>query len=120
MSAIVDIMIHSLTAQQAQELIRGGDVEIVDVREPSEWSRGHIAGARLVPLAQLRADPRKHLSRDGILFVCAAGVRSQTAAKAAEAAGLQRLYNLSVGTRGWANAGLPLVVDQEAPVAQVA
>jgi rhodanese-related sulfurtransferase len=43
--------------------------------------------------------------------VCAAGVRSQAAARLAEANGFHDLYNLSGGTRGWVNAGLPLVKD---------
>ena len=88
-----------------------GDVEIVDVREPREWSGGHLPGARLVPLDQLRAAPDASLTRDGIIFVCAAGVRSQTAARLAEARGLRKVYSLTGGTRGWANAGLPLVKD---------
>jgi len=46
-----------------------------------------------------------------VLFVCAVGVRSQTAAKLAEATGRTNLYNLSGGTRGWVSAGLPLVQD---------
>jgi rhodanese-related sulfurtransferase len=43
--------------------------------------------------------------------VCAAGVRSETAARLAASLGLTNLYNLVGGTRSWANAGLPLVVD---------
>jgi rhodanese-related sulfurtransferase len=49
------------------------------------------------------------LPRDGVVFVCAKGVRSLTAARAAEAVGLQRLYSLEGGTSAWAGAGLPLV-----------
>jgi rhodanese-related sulfurtransferase len=104
-------VIHSLTPQQARDLMALGDVEIVDVREPREWSGGHLPGARLVPLDRLRAAPDTALPRDGIIFVCAAGVRSQTAARLAEARGLTKVYSLSGGTRGWANAGLPLVKD---------
>ena len=37
-------------------------------------------GARLVPLQRLRANPKDELPRDGIIFVCAAGVRSEAAA----------------------------------------
>jgi len=107
-----------------------GNFDVVDVREPTEWSLGHLPGARLVPLQRLRANPRDALAReqastststststsapgsiDGIIFVCAAGVRSQTAAKVAEATGLRNLYNLAGGTRSWVNAGLPLVHD---------
>jgi rhodanese-related sulfurtransferase len=104
-------MINSLEPRQAQELIARGEVDIVDVREPREWRTGHLPGARLVPLDRLRASPRDSLPRDGVIFVCAAGIRSQTAAKLAEANGLTTLYNLSGGTRGWVNAGLPLVND---------
>lgn len=104
-------MIHSLDAKEAQELIARGNFNVVDVREPREWSTGHLPGARLVPLDRLRASPAAALPRDGVIFVCAAGVRSQTAAKVAEANGLRDLYNLSGGTRGWVNAGLPLVKD---------
>jgi rhodanese-related sulfurtransferase len=104
-------VIKPLTAQQAHELISSGDIEIIDVRDPSEWSGGHLPGARLVPLEQLRASPKSALTRDGVLFVCAAGVRSQTAARIAASHGLTTIYNLSSGTRGWVNAGYALVND---------
>lgn len=107
----MDVVIQSLTPQQASNLVSSGDVEVIDVRDPGEWSSGHLAGARLVPLEQLRASPRSVLGRDGVLFVCAAGVRSQTAARIAAAHGLTRIYNLSSGTRGWVKAGYPLVND---------
>ena len=104
-------MIQSLTPQQAHELISRGEIEIIDVRDPSEWSGGHLPGARLVPLDQLRASPKSALTRDGVLFVCAAGMRSQTAARLATSQGLKTVYNLSSGTRGWVNAGFALVDD---------
>jgi rhodanese-related sulfurtransferase len=104
-------MIHAIDPQQAKELMAAGQFDLVDVREPAEWSRGHLPGARLVPLDRLRANARGLLPRDGIIFVCAAGVRSQTAARLAEALGLRDLYNLTGGTRAWASAGLELVVD---------
>ena len=104
-------MIQNLTAKQANELITSGTVDVVDVRDPSEWSTGHIPGARLVPLEQLRSGAKAALPRDGVLFVCAAGMRSQTAARLAASLGLATIYNLNGGTRGWAKAGLPLVAD---------
>jgi rhodanese-related sulfurtransferase len=109
-------VIHSLTPEQARELISHGDVEVIDVRDPSEWSGGHLPGARLVPLEQLRASPKAVLNRDRVLFVCAAGVRSQTAARIAAAHGLTTIYSLSGGTRSWVKAGLPLVDDLRAAV----
>ncbi|WP_394826297.1 rhodanese-like domain-containing protein [Pendulispora albinea] len=104
-------MVRSVSPQQANELISRGEVEVIDVRDANEWSTGHLAGARLVPLDQFRANPKAALPRDGVLFVCAAGVRSQTAARVAASLGFTKIYNLNSGTRGWAKAGLPLVQD---------
>jgi rhodanese-related sulfurtransferase len=102
-------MIRSLTPHEARALIEEGELDVVDVRGPTEWSKGHIPRARSVPLDVVTADPRGALPRDGVVFVCARGIRSATAARAAEAAGLERLYNLEGGTLGWSGAGLPLV-----------
>ncbi|WP_394843301.1 rhodanese-like domain-containing protein [Pendulispora brunnea] len=104
-------MVRSVSPQQAHDLISRGEVEVIDVREPNEWSTGHLAGARLVPLAKFRANPKAALPRDGVVFVCAAGMRSETAARLAASSGLTKVYNLSGGTRGWVKAGLPLVHD---------
>jgi rhodanese-related sulfurtransferase len=102
-------MIRTLSPQEAADLIARGDLDVVDVREPREWSSGHLPRARLVPLGELTADPRAALPRDGVIFVCAKGGRSLKAAQAAEAAGLVHLYNLEGGTAGWSGVGLPLV-----------
>jgi rhodanese-related sulfurtransferase len=53
-----------------------------------------------------------------VIFVCAAGMRSQTAARLAEANGLSNVYNLTGGTRGWQNAGFPLEIGEPAPAQQ--
>jgi rhodanese-related sulfurtransferase len=110
-------MIQTLTPQEAQALIAERKLDVVDVRDASEFTKGHIPSARLVPLEQLKANPRAALKEDGVLFVCARGVRSLVAAKLAEAVGFARLYSVGGGTLGWASAGLPLEQDRRATVA---
>jgi rhodanese-related sulfurtransferase len=107
-------MVQSITPEKAQELLSHETLDVVDVREPHEWSTGHLPGARLVPLAAFRNNPRAALGSDGVIFVCAAGVRSETAARLAVASGYRRIYNLSGGTRAWVRASLPLVKDEPA------
>ena len=102
-------MVVRVNPQQARQLIESGSVQVVDVRDPAEWGRGHIAGASFVELATVRSDPQKSVPRDGVLFVCAGGVRSETAARHAIAAGATRVYSLVGGTSSWLKAGLPLV-----------
>ena len=102
-------MVETITPRQAAEIIANDNVDVVDVRDEREWAGGHIPNARLVPLEKLRADPAS-LKRDSIIFICAKGVRSLTAAKIAERLGFSKLYNVDGGTAGWVKAGLPLVV----------
>lgn len=101
-------MVQTLSPMEAEQLISRGEVDVVDVRDAPEWDRGHVPRARLVPFHQLKSRPRQALPRDGVLFVCARGVRSLNAAKVAEEAGLHTLYNLDGGTSSWVSAGLPL------------
>ncbi|MBI4819417.1 MAG: helix-turn-helix domain-containing protein [Deltaproteobacteria bacterium] len=92
--------------------------DVVDVREPDEFARGHLPGARSVPLSKLTESLGDHLPRDKVLFVCAKGMRSQVAASAAEKFGLGEVYSLEGGTLAWESAGLP--VERPAPPAAVA
>jgi len=102
------VMVKPLSPKQAAERIAQGGVEVIDVRDPHEWIEGHVPGARLVPLAELRKDPKGTIGHSGVIFVCAAGVRSETAARLAVQSGFKDVYNLSGGTRGWVKAGLAL------------
>ena len=104
-------MFHAVSPERARDLVTQGLVEVVDVRETAEWETGHLPGARHVPLAELRQGAAAALVGNGVMFVCAAGVRSETAARLAEASGIANVYSLSGGTRGWVRAGLPLVRD---------
>ncbi len=107
MSVILDGMVVNLTPQRANDLIANGEVEVIDVRSQAEWARGHVPGARLLSLEEVRANPGL-LPRKGVLFVCAGGVRSQTAARAAFQHGIEHVYSLTGGTLSWIKAGLPL------------
>jgi rhodanese-related sulfurtransferase len=111
-------MVESITPNEAAAIIARDDVLIVDVRDPDEFSAGHLPGAHAVPLDVLRQDPDRALAHaPSILFVCAKGARSLTAAKMAERLGYAKLYSLDGGTKEWARAGLPLVVDTTAAAA---
>ena len=101
-------MVKPISPTEAAVRIAQGDLDVVDVREPQEWAEGHLPAARLVPLGELRSDPARALPRDGVIFVCAAGVRSETAARLAAQCGFKEVYNLRGGTRAWTRAGLPL------------
>jgi rhodanese-related sulfurtransferase len=103
-------MVLSVTPAELAALIKEQPaIDLVDVRDPEEWIGGHIPGARLIPLAELRADPETHLARGKpIVFVCAKGVRGLQAAKLADRFGYEPVYNLDGGVKEWVRAGFPL------------
>jgi rhodanese-related sulfurtransferase/transcriptional regulator with XRE-family HTH domain len=114
-------MIQTLSAKAVQELLDKGGVDVVDVREPHEFARGHIKGARNVPMGDLNL---RALPNDKVLFVCARGIRSEKAAKLAEQLGLKELFHLEGGLESWSQ---PLVLPPQpegpprgdAPMAEV-
>ena len=104
-------MVVSVSPQQLPELLSNPNAYLIDVRDHDEWASGHIDGARSVPLDQLRADPDHELPQQAVLvFVCARGALSLTAAKLAERLGYEAIYSVDGGTAAWARAGFPLVV----------
>ena len=105
-------MVLTVTPSQLVGLLATQDVDLIDVRDASEYEAGHVAGARLLPLEVLRADPDAVLARGTTLvFVCAKGVRSLQAAKLAERFGHERVYSLDGGTKQWARSGMQLVAE---------
>lgn len=88
-----------------------GAIQVVDVREPHEFTDalGHIRGARLLPLAQLAARAAE-LERDRpVVCVCRSGTRSaQATLLLLNQAGLTQVANLHGGMLRWRAEALPV------------
>jgi rhodanese-related sulfurtransferase len=101
---------HDISPQQADELLRTGDAQLVDVRKPYEHEAGRIAGSRHVELERLPAEAASFERDRPILFYCRTGSRSALAAEAFEASGYDA-RNLDGGLDAWVGAGLPIEPD---------
>ncbi len=93
--------------EEARSLIESGQVSVVDVREPWEYEKDHIAGATLIPLARIIGAPTQ-ITSDHVVFVCEVGQRSGVAAEVAASLGFENLYNLEGGMSAWRNLGYPV------------
>ena len=98
-----------VSTAQATHLINREDALMVDIREPGEYSAGHILGAKNVPLSRLgdAADLAKRKERPLIVY-CDGTERSSKAVSALKKQGFARVVNLSGGLRAWQQAGLPV------------
>jgi adenylyltransferase/sulfurtransferase len=90
-----------LPTELSERLAQGHDIDLIDVREPQEWALGHIPGARLIPLGTLPSALSALDSARDVVVYCKGGVRSARAARALQAAGFRRVWNLTGGILRW-------------------
>ena len=90
---------------EADGLRKAGAVEIVDVRNGSEWAAGHIPGSRNLPLGRL-AERIAELPRDRPLVVhCQSGARAAVAISLLRARGFGDVRHLAGDWAEWSRAG---------------
>lgn len=88
---------------------RGDRVELVDVREDSEWAAGRIRGARHIGRGVLERDIEKAIpdTNAEIVLYCGGGYRSALAADSLRQMGYTRVLSMAGGWRDWQAAGGP-------------
>ena len=85
------------------------EVRLVDVRSAAEFEGelGHLDGAALIPLEELRARTAEVAADKPVVVVCQTGRRSGMGAVILGKAGLTRVANLAGGMVRWRDLGLP-------------
>ncbi|HEY1417671.1 MAG TPA: MBL fold metallo-hydrolase [Myxococcaceae bacterium] len=85
------------------------EVEIIDVRARAEFEGelGHLEGAKLMPLDELRTRIDEIPATRPVVFICQTGKRSAMAATLLRKAGRTQVANLAGGMTRWRQLGLP-------------
>jgi glyoxylase-like metal-dependent hydrolase (beta-lactamase superfamily II)/rhodanese-related sulfurtransferase len=86
-----------------------GEVHVLDVRNPVEFDGelGHLEGAQLIPLDDLRASLAQVPTDRPVVCVCQTGRRAAMATVILSKAGVERVANLAGGMVRWRDLGLP-------------
>lgn len=96
--------VDSLSAEQTRVFLSDktpGDYNLIDVRQPGEYEKGHIPGAYLIPVGELR-DRIGEIDRDKpTITYCGSGFRSRAAAAVLAGEGFPKIYNMDGGIRAW-------------------
>jgi rhodanese-related sulfurtransferase len=91
---------HQKSPAEIEELIKDGNVQLIDVRQDYEFDAAHLAGAERIGLETL-ADHRDELKKDvPVVFYCRTGARSDMAADAFAGAGYD-VSTLQGGLTAW-------------------
>ena len=95
-----------VTAEQlAERLQQEPALTVIDVRTPGEFARGHLRGARNIPLNVLQERKDEIPSQGEVVIHCQSGYRSSIAASLVARPGLTELQG---GYLAWTSAGLPV------------
>ena len=107
--------IPQLSAPEAERRIKAHEAVLIDIREPDEYAREHIAGAHHVPLSRLdEHDFSKQ--RGAVVFHCQSGNRTCINFDRLKQSGAADITVLEGGLNAWKAAGLPTVVDRRQPL----
>jgi rhodanese-related sulfurtransferase len=95
---------------QATQLMNREDALVIDLRSAADFAKGHILGAKNLPLAELEkraGELDKHKAKPVILH-CADGNRAGDGVALLRKNGFASVVNLSGGYAAWQQAGLPV------------
>ena len=101
---------QGLSPQDMVQLMNREKAIVIDVCEPDEFARGHVIGAKNLPLGQLE-DKLAHLVKSKsaqVVMVCQVGARSARAAATARKLGFENVKSLAGGLKAWQAASMPV------------
>lgn len=114
--------VPNLSPAEAVTLINRSNAFVLDVRDDTEFEKGHIADATHIPVGDLsaRLGELKKYQNKPVLVNCQRGIRSAKACDILRKAEFTQLHNLQGGLNAWLEAKLPVVSKTAATKATVA
>lgn len=92
-------------------LLNRDDSIVLDVREPAEYAKGHIEGARHIPMGKFQErlfELETHKTSPVVVY-CQQGTRAKEACKQLVNAGFTQVFYLEGGLLSWQEQKFPLV-----------
>lgn len=95
-------------AEVKRSMDAGEKFVLVDVREESEWARGHLPGAIHLGKGIIERDIEQRVPEAGtkIILYCGGGFRSALSADNLQKMGYTNVESMDGGWKGWLDAGL--------------
>ncbi len=91
----------------------GEKLTLVDVREESEWARGHLPQAIYLGKGVIERDIEQRIpdTNAKLILYCGGGFRSALVADNLQKMGYTNVESMDGGWKGWLNAGYPTQKD---------
>lgn len=117
--------IQETTVQQLHNQLQDHHTILIDVREPDEFSQGHVDRAVNFPRGMLEMKIHQHpavvahcdaaaalqaIAAQPVYLMCRSGARSALAALSLQQMGFTQVYSVAGGFQAWLDAGYPTTV----------
>lgn len=101
----------AITTTNLVNLVNREGAVLLDIRDPKEYSAGHIAGALSMPVSSIDARIGELESEKGkpVVLVCKMGQQSSATGRKLKALGFENVRRLSGGMAEWTAGSLPVV-----------
>jgi thiosulfate sulfurtransferase len=93
-----------ISVQKAHELMRSGNVTIVDIRDAGSFSQGHIAQAKALDDNNIKDFLQETDREVPLICYCYHGISSQQAASFFSNQGFKQVYSIDGGWEEWKKA----------------
>ncbi len=96
--------VKNITAGQAKAFMddnKSAEYQLLDVRQPKEYERQHLPGAKLIPLREVSGRLDELEPDKPTIVYCAIGGRSKAAAQILSGKGFADVSNLAGGIKAW-------------------
>jgi hydroxyacylglutathione hydrolase len=97
--------LEPVEVEELAALLRGGEVDVIDVRELDERDSGFIPGSKHIPYRLLRAYGASVADGKPVVTICESGARAAVAASVLAAAGVNARAVIHGGIADWQRAG---------------
>jgi rhodanese-related sulfurtransferase len=105
--------IQEISPQETAAVLKRGDTLLIDVRDPDEWAKGYIPGAKNFSrgTVELEIEEAAPDLSTPIVTHCGGGGRSALAAESLQRMGYKNVKSMAGGFKAWKAAGLPATRD---------
>jgi rhodanese-related sulfurtransferase len=103
-------MIKKATVNEINEMLgAGGECQVIDVREFSEFNSERIADAQLMPLSNFEKHADEIDHSKPVYLMCRSGNRARAAAEKLSKKGFTDVHVIEGGMLAWTEASLPVI-----------
>lgn len=107
------VPLAQMTVHELKKALPPRDLQVLDVRTPSEWEGGHVPGARYIFLPELPEKASKLDKDQPVAVYCDSGYQASLAASLLRRQGFRKVCNVPGSWKAWKASGYPIEQPEE-------